>query len=122
MGLIVFVLVATFGGFIGNSNISSNEIFSVNGKGIHIGEYNLEANRISSNFDESQNFINTGTSPGDLAAYYCNTNQIIVGDDRIQNRTRFTDTILGKRDKKVFRFEKERNNFDELFLFLKENT
>ena len=56
VGLIVFVLVATFGGFIGNSNISSNEIFSVNGKGIHIGEYNLEANRISSNFDESQNF------------------------------------------------------------------
>ena len=28
----------------------------MNGKGIHIGEYNLEANRISSNFDESQNF------------------------------------------------------------------
>ena len=56
VGLIVFVLVATFGGFIGNSNISSNEIFSVNGKGIHIGEFNLEANRISSNFDESQNF------------------------------------------------------------------
>ena len=56
VGLIVFVLVATFGGFIGNSNISNNEIFSVNGKGIHIGEFNLEANRIASSFNESQNF------------------------------------------------------------------
>jgi|TARA_E500000331_G_scaffold244438_1_gene234904 parvulin-like peptidyl-prolyl isomerase len=56
VGLIVFVLVATFGGFIGNSNISSNEIFSVNGKGIHIGEYNLEANRIASSLNESQDF------------------------------------------------------------------
>ena len=56
VGLIVFVLVATFGGFIGNSNISNNEIFSVNGKGIHIGEFNLEANRISSSLIESQDF------------------------------------------------------------------
>ena len=56
VGLIVFVLVATFGGFIGNSNISSNDIFSVNGKGIHIGEYNLEANRIASSLNESQDF------------------------------------------------------------------
>ncbi len=56
VGLIVFVLVATFGGFIGNSNISSNEIFSVNGKGIHIGEFNLEANRIASSLNESQDF------------------------------------------------------------------
>ncbi len=56
VGLIVIVLVATFGGFIGNSNISSNEIFSVNGKGIHIGEFNLEANRIASSLNESQDF------------------------------------------------------------------
>jgi parvulin-like peptidyl-prolyl isomerase len=56
VGLIVFVLVATFGGFIGNSNISNNEIFSVNGKGIHIGEFNLEANRIASSLNESQDF------------------------------------------------------------------
>lgn len=68
--------------------------------------------------DDSNNFINTGTSPGDLAAYYCNTNQIIVGDNRIQNRTQFCDTILGKRDKKVFRFHTENKNYDELFLFL----
>ena len=72
--------------------------------------------------DRSQNFINTGTSPGDLAAYYCNTNQVIVGDNSIQNRTQFTDTILGKRDKKVFRFHKETKNYDQLFEFLEENT
>ena len=60
VGLIVFVLVATFGGFIGNSNISNNEIFSVNGKGIHIGEFNLESNRIASSLNESQNFTEEG--------------------------------------------------------------
>ncbi len=72
--------------------------------------------------DESNNFINTGTSPGDLAAYYCNTNQIIIGDDAIQNRTEFSNIILGKKDKKVFRFHKEKTNYEELFLFLKENS
>jgi hypothetical protein len=70
--------------------------------------------------DDSKNFINTGTSPGDLSAYYCQTNQVIVGDDRIQNRTQFCDSILGKRDKKVFRFHKEHKNYDELFSFLKQ--
>ena len=72
--------------------------------------------------DDSKNFINTGTSPGDLAAYYCKTNQIIVGDDRIQNRTQFCDTILGKRDRKVFRFHKEHKNYEELFSFLKQHS
>lgn len=70
--------------------------------------------------DDSKNFINTGTSPGDLSAYYCQTNQVIVGDDRIQNRTQFCDSILGKRDRKVFRFYKEHKNYDELFSFLKQ--
>ena len=51
VGFIVFVLVATFGGFIGNTNLENNLAFSVNGVDIHIGEYNLEANRIASNFD-----------------------------------------------------------------------
>ena len=51
VGFIVFVLVATFGGFIGNTNLGNNQAFSVNGEDIHIGEYNLEANRISSNFN-----------------------------------------------------------------------
>lgn len=69
--------------------------------------------------NDSKTFINTGTSPGDLAAYYCDTNQVIVGDSSIQNRTRFTDTILKEKNKKVFRFYKEQNNFEELFLFLK---
>ena len=52
VGFIVFVLVATFGGFIGNSNLGGNIIFSVNGEDVHAGEYSLEANRIASNFDE----------------------------------------------------------------------
>jgi hypothetical protein len=72
--------------------------------------------------DESKNFINTGTSPGDLAAYYCNTNQVIIGDDAIQNRTQFADIILDKKNKKVFRFHKDKRNYDDLFLFLKENS
>ena len=72
--------------------------------------------------DESNNFINTGTSPGDLAAYYCNTNQVIIGDDVIQNRTKFSDTILEMKNKKVFRFHKENTNYEELFLFLKKNS
>jgi len=71
--------------------------------------------------NDSKNFINTGTSPGDLAAYYCDTNQVIVGDDNIQNRTQFSDIILEKRNKKVFRFHKQKNNFEELFLFLEEH-
>ncbi len=52
VGFIVFVLVATFGGFIGNNNLGDNIIFSVNGEDVHAGEYSLEANRIASNFDE----------------------------------------------------------------------
>lgn len=72
--------------------------------------------------NDSKNFINTGTSPGDLAAYYCNTNQVIIGDDAIQNRTQFTDTILGLRNKEVFRFHRNTKNYDELFLFLKKTS
>ena len=53
VGFIVFVLVATFGGFIGNNNLGGNIIFSVNGEDVNAGEYSLEANRIASNFDES---------------------------------------------------------------------
>ena len=82
----------------------------------------LDVRLLATIVDGSNNFINTGTSPGDLAAYYCNTNQVIVGDNSIQNRTQFTDTILGKRDKKVFRFHKETKNYDQLFEFLKENS
>ena len=54
VGFIVFVLVATFGGFIGNSGTGNNVAFTVNGEDIHIGEYNLEANRIASNFDSNE--------------------------------------------------------------------
>ena len=54
VGFIVFVLVATFGGFIGNSGTGNNVAFTVNGEDIHIGEYNLEASRIASDFDSNE--------------------------------------------------------------------
>ena len=52
VGFIVFVLVATFGGFIGNNNLGENVVFTVNGEDVHASEYSLEANRIASNFEE----------------------------------------------------------------------
>ena len=82
----------------------------------------LDVRRLLTVVDDSNTFINTGTSPGDLAAYYCQTNQVIIGDDSIQNRTQFTDTILGKRDRKVCRFHSQKRNYEELFSFLKENS
>ena len=51
VGFIVFVLVATFGGFIGNNNLGENVVFTVNGEDVHASEYSLEANRIASNFE-----------------------------------------------------------------------
>ena len=52
VGFIVFVLVATFGGFIGNNNLGESVVFTVNGEDVHASEYSLEANRIASNFEE----------------------------------------------------------------------
>ena len=52
VGFIVFVLVATFGGFIGNNNLGENVVFTINGEDVHASEYSLEANRIASNFEE----------------------------------------------------------------------
>ena len=82
---------------------------------------NLDVRLLLTVVDDSNNFINTGTSPGDLAAYYCKTNQVIIGDQSIQNRTQFADLILGRSGKKVFRFHKEEQNYDELFTFLSQN-
>jgi len=82
---------------------------------------NLDVRSLLTIVDDSNNFINTGTSPGDLAAYNCKTNQVIIGDQIIQNRTQFADLILGRSDRKVCRFYKEDQNYDELFAFLSEN-
>ena len=68
---------------------------------------NLNVRSLLTIVDDSNNFINTGTSPGDLAAYYCKTNQVIIGDQIIQNRTQFADLILGRSDRKVCRFYKD---------------
>lgn len=82
---------------------------------------NLDVRLLVTIIDDSNTFINSGTSPGDLAAYYSNANQLIVGDQRIQNRTKLTDVILGKKDKKVCRFHTEQQNYDEIYEFLSKN-
>ena len=82
----------------------------------------LDVRKLLTIVDESDNFINTGTSPMDLAAYYCDTNIVIVGDEQNHTRTQFTGTIQKLKGKEVFRFYRERKNFDELFDFLTTNT
>jgi len=48
VGIIIFGLVATFGGFLGEGSVlSNNSILSVNGKSITPGEFSLEYGRIS---------------------------------------------------------------------------
>jgi parvulin-like peptidyl-prolyl isomerase len=58
VGILIFGLVATFGGFIGSSgSLIGNDVFSVNGKSISQGEYSLEYNRINNIIAEQQNSI-----------------------------------------------------------------
>ena len=58
VGIIIFGLVATFGGFLGEgSAFSSNNILSVNGKSISSGEYSLEFGRISGQVSENDQDI-----------------------------------------------------------------
>ena len=58
VGIIIFGLVATFGGFLGEgSAFSSNNILSVNGKSISSGEYSLEFGRISRQVSENDQDI-----------------------------------------------------------------
>lgn len=58
VGILIFGLVATFGGFIGSSgSLIGNEVFSVKGKSISQGEYSLEYNRIYNLLNEDQNEI-----------------------------------------------------------------
>ena len=70
----------------------------------------------------SRNFINSGTSPGDLAAYYLNTNHVVVGDKRIQARTELMDDFLSFRGGKVFRFEYGKTSYRQLHKFLLKNS
>ncbi len=54
VGIIIFGLVATFGGFLGEGSVlSNNSILSVNGKSITQGEFSLEYGRIFDQLSES---------------------------------------------------------------------
>ena len=54
VGLLIFGLVATFGGFLGDGNIVSRDsILSVNGKEISSGEFAIEYGRLDSQLSQS---------------------------------------------------------------------
>ena len=53
MAVLIFGLVATFGGFLTDPSAPSNSPLKINGKNVSFGEYNLEFNRISNLFSES---------------------------------------------------------------------
>ncbi len=54
VAIIIFGLVATFGGFLTDPSAPANSPLSVNGKKISFGEFNLEFNRIASLFSQSE--------------------------------------------------------------------
>jgi parvulin-like peptidyl-prolyl isomerase len=54
VGIIIFGLVATFGGFLGEGSVlSNNSILSINDKSISQGEFAIEYGRIESEVSES---------------------------------------------------------------------
>ena len=53
VAVLIFGLVATFGGFLTDPSAPSNSPLKINGKNVSFGEYNLEFNRISNLFSES---------------------------------------------------------------------
>ena len=54
VGIIIFGLVATFGGFLGEGSVlSNNSILTINGKSITPGEFSLEYGRISDQLSDS---------------------------------------------------------------------
>jgi len=54
VAILIFGLVATFGGFLTDPSAPSNSPLSVNGKKISFGEFTLEFNRIASLFSEGE--------------------------------------------------------------------
>ncbi len=54
VAILIFGLVATFGGFLTDPSAPGNSPLSVNGKKISFGEFNLEFNRIASLFPEGE--------------------------------------------------------------------
>ena len=54
MAVLIFGLVATFGGFLTDPSAPSNTPLKINGKNISFGEYNLEFSRLSTLFSEGE--------------------------------------------------------------------
>ncbi len=55
VGIIIVGLVATFGNFLGTENAFSNQkVLEINGQGISIQEFSLEANRLNSIFSNQE--------------------------------------------------------------------
>ena len=54
VAILIFGLVATFGGFLTDPSAPANSPLTVNGKKISFGEFNLEFNRIASLFSENE--------------------------------------------------------------------
>lgn len=52
VAVLIFGLVATFGGFLTDPSAPSNSPLKINGKNISFGEFNLEFNRLSSIFSD----------------------------------------------------------------------
>lgn len=69
--------------------------------------------------EESENFISTSTSPIDLAAYYCNTNLVLVNDK--QNKNVFVNQIQRIKNKNSISFEYGVDDINKLFNFIKWN-
>ena len=53
VAILIFGLVATFGGFLTDPSAPSNSPLKINGKNISFGEFNLEFSRLSSLFSEN---------------------------------------------------------------------
>ena len=54
VAVLIFGLVATFGGFLTDPSAPSNTPLKINGKNISFGEYNLEFSRLSTLFSEGE--------------------------------------------------------------------
>lgn len=97
--------------------IESEYIHYVNMEGF------LDVRLLLSIVNNSKNFITTGTSPSDLANYYCKSiNVVLLGDDIVFSRTTFIDEVQKIKNKKIFKYHKNHKNLDDMLLFLKENS
>jgi hypothetical protein len=72
--------------------------------------------------ENSDNFINSGASVSDLAAYYLSCNQVVVGSESVHSQTALLDSHLEKKGNKVFRFQYDRTRYKSLFRFLSKNS